>query len=46
MAVKYYLVGKGVDADQITAVPQEFVAKEKMGNETYRRVEIRIYTKP
>lgn len=46
MAVKYYLIGKGVDADQIVAVPQTLIKKEQTNDETYRRVEIRIYTEP
>jgi len=46
MAVKYYLIGKGVDADQIVAVPQKLVKKEQTSDENYRRVEIRIYTAP
>ncbi len=46
MAVKYYLIGKGVDADQIVAVPQTLIKKEQTHDEAYRRVEIRIYTEP
>ena len=46
MAVKYYFIGKGVDADQIIAVPQTFIKKEQTNGENYRRVEIRIYTEP
>jgi len=46
MAVKYYLIGKGVEADQIVAVPQKLVKKEQTRDENYRRVEIRIYTEP
>jgi outer membrane protein OmpA-like peptidoglycan-associated protein len=46
MAVKYYLIGKGVAADQIVAVPQTVIKKEQTHDETYRRVEIRIYTEP
>ena len=46
MAVKYYLVGKGVGADKIVAVPRTRSIEEQTQNETYRRVEIRIYTEP
>ena len=46
MAVKYYLVGKGVGADKIVAVPRTRSIEEQTQNETYRRVEIRINTEP
>lgn len=45
-AVKYYLIGKGVDANQIVALPQAPFKEEQTQGETYRRVEIRIYTEP
>jgi len=46
MAIKYYLIGKGVDADQIVAVPQTLNKKEQPSSKNYRCVEIRIYTEP
>jgi outer membrane protein OmpA-like peptidoglycan-associated protein len=46
MAVKYYFIGKGVDADRLVVVPQELIKKEQMQGEAYRRVEIRIITEP
>ena len=46
MAVKYYFIGKGVDADRLVVVPQALIKKEQMQGEAYRRVEIRIITEP
>jgi hypothetical protein len=46
MAVKYYLIGKGIDANQIVALPQANFNEEQTQGETYQRVEIRIYSEP
>lgn len=46
MAVKYYLIGKGVAADRLVMVPEELVKNDQVEGEVYRRVEIRIYTEP
>jgi outer membrane protein OmpA-like peptidoglycan-associated protein len=46
LAVKYYFIGKGVDADRLVVLPQAHIKKDQMQAETYRRVEIRIYTEP
>lgn len=46
MAVKYYFIGKGVDADRMVVVSKALIKKDQMQGETYRRVEIRVYSEP
>lgn len=46
MAVKYYLIGKGVAADRLVVVPEALIERDRMQGEADRRVEIRIYTEP
>jgi outer membrane protein OmpA-like peptidoglycan-associated protein len=46
MAVKYYFIGKGVDADRLVVIPQALIKKDRMLGEAYRRVEIRLITEP
>jgi outer membrane protein OmpA-like peptidoglycan-associated protein len=46
IAVKYYFIGKGVDADRLVVVPQALIKKDQMQGEDQRRVEIRIFTEP